>query len=229
IAWQATLAVKSLRRSSAASRGDALDAIRIASREVLGEHRFAEVLAFEIALLYYGLFSWTSRRPADHLETFTCYRRSGYGSLLVAFACLVPLEVVPVHLLVASLWGPAAAWAVTGLGIWGLIWILGLFQALRLRPSRLSERGLELRVGLRWQLEVPFENMAKLERLPRSNKKAERESLDIAPLHQPVFRLELAEPAEVLGVYGQRRKARLIYFAVDEPERFERRFGELVG
>src|SRR6185436_11792464 len=41
--------------------------------------------------------------------------------------------------------------------------LLGLYQAVRLRPIRIEEDRLLIRIGLKWRVEVPFEDVAAVE------------------------------------------------------------------
>ena len=128
-----------------------------------------------------------------------------------------------VHVLVSALWSAAAGWVLTGLSLYGGLWVIADWRALSRRPIELAADRLELRVGLRWELTIPLDRVVALRRLHRPSK--ERHGLNAAVFGPPTFELELAEPMIATGVYGIRRRVDVVRFQVDEPDRFERLFG----
>jgi hypothetical protein len=124
---------------------------------------------------------------------------------------------VAVHLLV-SLWSPTAAWILTGLGIYGAVWLVGDLQAVRLRPSWVDDEWLCTRVGLRWALTVPLSDVKRV-RLLASGETVE----DALRLSLPNARrvlIELHVPATAVGMYGFQKTAAAIELGVDDPEEF---------
>jgi hypothetical protein len=206
-------------RSSRRSRGteDMAERLREVAREAFPHRRVADMLAFEIAVLYYALFSWRSR-PHETLsgEAFTYHRKSGYGALLFALAMVTAAEATPVHLLLAR-WSAVAAWIVTALSAYGMLWFVADWRAARLRPIVLEADTLWVRTGLRWSVRIPRERVAAVHRkLPSGAGPSLRAAL---PGATPLW-IELAEPVAATGPYGIERRVRWIGVAVDDAERF---------
>jgi hypothetical protein len=121
VTWIALRVWRSTRRTRGTD--DMAERLREVAREVFPARRVADMLAFEIAVLYYSLFSWRAQPRETGGEAFTYHRKSGYGALLFALAIVTAAEVTPVHLLLAR-WSGVAAWTVTALSLYGMLWFV---------------------------------------------------------------------------------------------------------
>jgi hypothetical protein len=217
IAYLLTRAVGTARRLRAAGGGDLFERLRERAREVLVAPAVAEVVAFEIAILFYALFAWRAEPDtAGARAVFGHYRRMGYGAALAGLLLALGAEIVPVHLLVA-LWSPVAAWALTLLGLYSVLWLIGDYRALRLRPSVVRGEVLELRLGLRWTARVPLASIRSVRHTgAHPPARSTPGYLRAVVLGEPRHLLELSAPVEVLGPYGWRKRVRLIGITVDD-------------
>ena len=86
----------------------------------------------------------------------------------------------------------------TALDVYGILWLLGDYHALRLRPTTIEDGVLHLRYGLRWNVDVPLSNIAELKSGTRKG------ALKVAR-----------------GLIGITRTIDAIAILPDEPERFE--------
>jgi hypothetical protein len=210
VTWIAVRTRRALRRTL--GDGDTLERMQSVARDVLPTRRVAEALAFEIAVLYYALLSWR-RRPA---EGFTCHRKSGYGALVFALLLMMAAEGIPAHILVLR-WSPVAAWILTALTVYGTVFFLADWRAMRLRPTLVDGDELRIRVGLRWTVTVPRERIAAVhKKRPPGSDPYIRASL---PGPMPLW-IELTEPVTAKGPYGIEKRARWICLTVDDPEAF---------
>lgn len=219
VAWRA---VRAFRRAGAAAggAGDPFSLIRASARGLVPNGRLADAVADEISVFYGGLVSWWLRPPPDRSTCFPFHRRDACASLIVGLLLVLAIELFPVHLLLAR-WNPVLAWVVTALSVYGAVWMVADLQAMRLRPIRLTARALDLRIGLRWDVSIPVERIARVERIAPGTPRAGRDVLNLVPLGEPTHRVTAHDPVVVRGPYGVRRAARAIAFGVDEPERFE--------
>jgi membrane protein YdbS with pleckstrin-like domain len=194
--------------------------MREAAREVLGTNLLSDVLAFEIAICHCAFAGWRAR-PVSTPATFTYHRKVAYGAVVGALLLVLAAETIGLHLLLQR-WSPAAAWVLTVLSIYTGFWLLGLYQAVRLRPIRIEEDRLLIRIGLKWRVEVPFDNVAAFEILRGGMVLPKRKDLLRAVvLGEARYLLRLAQPVTAEGPYGIRRRVEQIAFTVDEPQRFE--------
>jgi hypothetical protein len=170
--------------------------------------------------LYYALFSWRSERevPSD-AKAFTAHKRAGWGAFFAALLMIVVVEAIATHLLVSH-WSNTVAWILSALAAYSVIWLIGDYRALVLRPIVLSSRILWIRLGMRWQAAVPLSNIKRL-RPYASSDAALPGFRRMTVLGDPRWVLELQEPAELEGLFGIRRRASTLGIAVDGEE-FER-------
>jgi hypothetical protein len=177
------------------------------------------VIAYELSLLYYAVLGWRAKASAD-ATAFSYHVRSGYGGIVFALAAATAAETVAVHLLVAAR-SPPAAWVLTAASAYGLLWMMGDYQAVRLRPIVAADDALHLRMGLRWTATVEWSDVAALndarhEPLPRGTPGW----LRMTPIGAPRLLLELSRSICVPGPYGITRRVNRIGLTVDDAARF---------
>lgn len=195
---------------------DFMDNLHAAARPVLG--RLTKAVVMEVAVLRYAVLGgWASPEIGPGQLPFSTYRQSGFGALLAAFGGLSALEMAAAHLVVSH-WHPTAAWVLTGLSGYSLLWLLAHGQAVRCRPVLTSATELVVRVGLVWQASVAKAQIIKVEGI--TDVPAAAPGLLNAArllLTPPNLLLTFAEPQLVRGPYALRRTVRRLAIYVDEP------------
>ncbi len=183
--------------------------------------RAADAIAFEAALVSFATRPWRKPESPAGAVPFPGHRGAAYGGVVVALLIVLAAELAVVHLLL-SLWSTTVAWVVTGLTIYGAVWIVGDYQAVRLRPSWVDADSACLRLGLRWSVVVSRHAVRNV------RKAATGESVDGAlqlalPYASRVL-IELERPATAVGAYGIRRTVTAVELGVDDPDGFLRQF-----
>jgi hypothetical protein len=175
-----------------------------------------DALATEAAVLWLALASWrrAPHAPAGRLA-FSLHRRSGHGAVAAAIALVGAGEIAGTHLLL-SRWSDRAAWGATALGLYGLVWLVGDYRAVVLRPVLLGVDALEVRVGLRWRATVPLSSVTQV--CVGADARRHPGAMRLSALGPPVLHLHLATPVEAAGLLGWRRRADILGLRVDEPE-----------
>lgn len=113
-----------------------------------------EALLVELAL-YRSLARWVARRPDVPAGTTAI----GYGQLagpmlwLWIFGSAVEVVVLD---LVLHRWVPSLRLPLLVLGVWGVLWMLGLLASMRVRPHLLGGTELVVRSGARTRVVVPL-------------------------------------------------------------------------
>ena len=216
------LVVVRVRRAGASLRagahGDPIEKIGIAVSAIFGEGRVAAAVAAEVTIAWYALFSW--RRRADPERGITFYRVSGWSTVLAVLTLLIAAEGSAAHLLLAR-WSVRAAWTFTILDVYTLFWLLGDFQALRLRPTTFDGETLRLRFGSRWSADVAASNIASVSRVAPGAFPKAKDVLRFSMLDEPAWAIEFREPVLVSGMLGLSRRVRAVGVLPDQPERFE--------
>ena len=234
MAWLVRRVARARRKVRARPAGgghfDVQEAILLATADVVGPGRFAEILADELSVLYYALAARPETggttpveapRVADapRTTTFTYHRRTAYGAVVFALILATFGEIPAMHFLL-RLWSDRAAWILTALGLYAILWLIGDWRACRLRPIRVEHGTLRIRFGMRWRLDVPLNGIAGV-RAPTAAEKATKGAVDLR-LALPGgswTMLELDRPVVAVGMYGRRRTVRTLGLGLDEPAR----------
>jgi len=195
---------------------DFIENLTAAMHPVLG--RLTEAMVTEVAVVRYALLGAWAPLEAGPAETpFTTYQKSGFPALLATLAGLSVVEMAAAHLVVGH-WWPVAAWWLTALSAYSVLWLLAHGQAVRRRPVVLTATTLVVRVGLLWRVAIPKDTIAAIEKLTAAPAAAPG-LLNAARLlfTPPNLLLTLAAPQRVRGPYGLHRTVHWLAIYVDEP------------
>lgn len=111
------------------------------------------------ATLYLALGRWVTRRRDVPPGTTAI----GYARLVTPMLCLwvfgSAVEVVVLDVLLSRWWPPLRI-PLLVVGVWGLVWMLGMLAAYRVRPHLLGERVLQVRDGIHARVDVPLERIS---------------------------------------------------------------------
>lgn len=190
---------------------DPLVRFRDAANHLLGRPRLASFVAFEMTIMYYALFCWRKKDA----EGYTFHRRAGWGSIAICILVLIAAESIGMHFLL-GLWSTKAAWIMTALDVWGALWIIGDYHALRLRATTVDENALHLRIGLRWSATIQRENIASIDAVQNESDWKRAGVLKAALLEEPRYLLRLKEPVIVEGLAGITRQIDAVAMLPDD-------------
>jgi hypothetical protein len=105
--------------------------------------------------LYLALVRWVTRRPDVPAGTTPI----GYSRLVTPVLWLwifgSATEVVVLDVLLSRWWSPLRV-PLLVLGVWGLVWMLGMMSAYRTRPHLLRDDVLQVRDGIHARVDVPL-------------------------------------------------------------------------
>ncbi len=185
--------------------------------------------------LYGALLRWVLRRPAVPAGTTPV----GYGQLVAPMMGLwifaSALEVPLVHVLTP--WESVRTFLLV-VSMWGLLWMLGMYAALRTYPHLLDDEGIRIRSGTMVDVRLPWQAVREVsydERtLPSSIRSFQRTGPDEArQLHVPMgartnVTAELTGPTSLRTSPGEETVVS-VSFWVDEPREFVRGLRERLG
>jgi hypothetical protein len=195
--------------------GDRVDRIERACAELFGTGRAARAVAFEIATIDYAFLGW--RKPAP--PGFTVHQRSSWGTIVGVFVFLIAIESVCAHLVI-QIWSVKAAWIITALDIYGVLWLLGDYHALRLRPTRIEGNTLHLSYGLRWRAEIPLDAIASVETVRTESDWKRKGILKMAMLDDPRVIVRFTTPQTAHGLAGLTRTVEAVAILPDDEDGF---------
>ena len=222
VAAELTLLVVVFRGVSRAAReigrdaGDPLVAVADRVRSTLGHGLAGRLAGAELGALWFATAGWLRPVPGHGRAQRFAYGKDT-GAIYAAIIGVALVEVFAVHLLV-SRWSEAVAWVLTALSIYSVLWLLGDWRAVRLRPITVHPDRVVLRAGLRWTLEVPRDRIVAVRRRDWRRPFGEEEGdLSLALFGDPDVVIELAGPLTAAGPFGIRREGSRIGVSVDDP------------
>lgn len=206
----------------------ASDAVEASLGRALGVPTVAALLITELTLVANFFTGWfRSFQPGPGQLAFTYHRRGSYGLMLAAMGLLLVVETFLVHLIVRH-WSNTAAWVLTLASLYTLLWVIGDYQAIRLRPIILDSERLHLRAGQRWRLSIPYSLVADL-RPPAKIDAQSADYVNFAIAGEPSLLLELTATVEALGLLGRRKQVRCVGLTLDDPKAFQSALAEHRG
>ena len=194
--------------------------VESATRAMFGNSRVADFVACELSILWYALFCW---RKKPEQSGVTVHQRNGWGTIVACILCMLAFESIGMHLLV-QMWSTKAAWVVTALDFYGVLWLLGDYHALRLRPTFSADGILHLRYGLRWSADIPLAEIESIDEVRNEWEWKRKNVLKMAMLDEPKFLVRLRRPVTVNGLAGIRRTIDAVAVLPDDAEAFDHTF-----
>ncbi len=178
--------------------------------------RLANIVTTEVSLFYYTFAGWkkpTLLQPGE----FSNYKTSGYKSIFVLIFFLLPVETFVLHFWLAS-YSEALAWVLTGISIYSLFFILGDRNAIYHRSNSLGENAIFLKTGIRWKVELPYEQIENIEL--REGDESKEKFLNLSSFGDGNVVLTLKKPIEVIGLYGLKKTTNKFVLSIDQPKEF---------
>ncbi|HEX3068953.1 MAG TPA: hypothetical protein VHX14_10285, partial [Thermoanaerobaculia bacterium] len=156
------------------------------------------------------------------------YKRSGWNTVLACIFVLLAAESIGVHLLIQT-WSVRTAWVVTLLDLYGAIWLLGDYHAMRLRPITIDDQSLHVHFGFRWSISIPLNSIASIEPVLSESDWKRKGVLKVALLDEPRLLVRLDAPAIATGLAGIRKTIDAVAILPDDLEEFEQALRGAVG
>ncbi|WP_273853095.1 hypothetical protein [Guptibacillus spartinae] len=188
---------------------------------------FLRLLATDLAAIYYSFFSWRKKRQGneEHVHSFTFHKDGGYLGVFYMLVHAMVIEVIAVHVMVAQ-YSHVAAWIVTIFDVYALLFIISDYQAIRLSPVILSEKGIHFQKGIRQYGFIEWSAVKEITENKKSPEevKQHRASVELA-LHglereQVPFVIELKRPVEMNQAFAFKKNIESIYVKMDEAYEF---------
>jgi hypothetical protein len=179
--------------------------------------RLAALITSEATILYYALFAWRKEPERVDGRAVTFHERSGWGSIVACAIVLIASEGIAAHIFLST-WSVKAAWTWTFLDVWGALWLVGDYQALRLRRSFVDNGALHLRVGMRWNATIALANIASIAAIQSESEWKRRDVLRVAMIDEPRWLITLHEPVVAQGIAGIRKTIRALALLPDDDQ-----------
>lgn len=148
-------------------------------------------------------------QPAAPLS-FSCSR--ALAPTLWAFAAIMAVELVVVHLLVSGLWNRNAAAILSMVSLAALVWTIVLIRSLKRLPVLVDAEGVTMRAGSLKSVHVPGEQVAGVRTTWPGDALKQRTVLNLALINYPNVMLDLDPP-----LLTRRRSIHAIAHRLDDP------------
>ncbi len=176
-------------------------------------------VSMEVAVFYYGFVAWKKKELGP--KEYSYHKNTATQAIMMALLFVVLIETIAFHYLLSG-WNIYVAWVLTGLSIYTGFQIFGMARSLSKRPISQSENKLHLRYGILGEVDIPFSEIKSLE-LSEAEFEQKNGFRKLSPLgdmeaHNVI--LHLKSEHVITSIYGSKKKAKSIAFAIDEPKKF---------
>jgi len=194
---------------------DPVEAATAALQRALGNAFAARLIASEFAMLYYAV-GWWGRPHVPQGAIAFAPRRS--VAALAVFIPIVVIETVGMHLLV-SMWSMTAAWILTALSAYTMLWVIGDYRAMAMRPSFASGDEIVIRIGLRCSLHGRLSQIEWVRSADwRDEARFQRGHLNMASPDSPNILVVFREPMTAQRFFGMQKVVRSVALRVQDPD-----------
>jgi len=179
----------------------------------------APFICSEILTVYYGLFGYTLKNDiCVHHKAVTTHKKSAQTATMFAIILTGIIETWAVHLMLTK-WSTMVSYIVSGISLYGLLFVLAeLFAGIK-RPSYLTDDKFQIRLGMRWRASIPFSLIDDVSLVRQSPKKG-KDVLSASLLVTPNILISFKTPTKIDGPYGIQRTVLKLSLFVDEPGKF---------
>lgn len=178
----------------------------------------ARMMATELSVCYYALFSWRKRPSIKAGEKAYGYHNAGgYMNMMLGLGLAFPVEIVTMHMLITQ-WSIAAATIVTLFSIYAAVWLVGDARARILRPVILRKDELLIECGIQMEAIVPVGSMIGIGNSePENIDKAEK--LNYGTFYRPNVWITFEKPIDFRTLM-ETKGIRAVGLSLDEPQVF---------
>ncbi len=189
--------------------------------QVTGSEKAGNIIASEIAVMYYAFFS-TRDRSIDYKTKFSSYIENGLPIVLGVILAILLIETTGMHFLL-RVWSKPIAWTLTVLSFYTCLQLFAHIKAIKARPILINTNSLKVHNGLAGDACIDLDNIEKIEM--STKKPTDRQSVEISLLkglenHNMVVYLK--NPIHVTKIFGIKKQADTVLFFVDQPKEFVR-------
>lgn len=186
-------------------------------------NKIGELLATEIAVVYYGFLAWKKRTLKEN--EFSYHKNGTSVSIIMGLMLVVLIETIAVHTLVQK-WNVIVAWLLTFLSIYTCLQLFSLMLSLSKIPIEvdLISKILTLKYGFFGEAVIPFGNIKGID-LTEKDLPTDKSIIPFSPLgnldtHNIV--LHLNKKAVFKSFYGMQKTYISIAFFVDKKHQFKK-------
>ncbi|MGE7184772.1 hypothetical protein ACQKKK_12465 [Peribacillus sp. NPDC006672] len=209
------------KRNNKNQENDFLEIARISLEPKLGNGFVLGAVLTELSVFYYSIIGLFRKRTLnENKKIYSYHKTSQIKTIVILFSILITLEGILFHFLI-QLWSDVAAWIFTVLNIYALLYMIGLYNSVRLLPHLIYFDKLIIRLGYQSSIELDIRNIESIqiakkqggigEKIPKETYYA------MLNMDSPQYEILLKEPAFMRSSYGRKKYVQTVVFRADEP------------
>lgn len=226
--------VKSIGRYKEISSNESynfLEVTKMSLEPKLGNGFVLEIVLTELSVFYYGILVWFQKPNIKENEVFTYHKTSQIKTIVIVFSIFIAIEGVLFHFLI-QLWSDIAAWIFTGLNIYALFYMVGLYNSTRFLPHVINRDKLIIRLGYQSSIELDISNIESIKNAKQGgigDKPPKETYYSLLNMDSPQYELFLKEPVLMKGSYGRKKYVKTVIFRSDEPNEIINRINLIIN
>ena len=194
--------------------------LRSALTDIMGDSLAVKVVASELAVLRYGICCWRKEKSVlKQSIAFSSHREFGYIAIWCMLIVAIIVEVTAFHLLLMR-WSHTAAWILTSISLYGLIFFIADLSAILKRKVLINKEDLILRTGLRWQVQTNLTNIVSIRKISNDYESDKAFFKGGIIKNSGNCLIEFKEPVTVNKLYGSAKEYSSILMHIDNFEDF---------
>lgn|GEM_PF-1868283 len=190
-------------------------------RAVLKSGYLYQLTKSQLFVVFYAFFAkHFSNEHTNNINSFS-YASASNSKDVFWVVAIAQLPTLPfIHFFVEKEANVIAAWVVTALTIWSVIYYLAQVQAVKLRPIELTETTLNYKFGLAWEANIQLKDIKVARKLHFSDK-ANSFDFFISPIgSNKNILLEFYQPITFVGCYFLPKRKSKAVISIDNTQAF---------
>lgn len=178
------------------------------------------LLKDEFNVIFYALFAKHFKAPVANHRLFS-YAKSSNAKDMFWVVLVAQLPTLPfVHFMMDNIGHPLAAWLVTLLTLWSVVYYYAQIEAIKHLPIEMTDTRLLFRFGLSWSADIPLSDIVEIKALTPSDK-FDHFSHFVSPIgSQKNVLMTFNQPIKFTGRYGLYKKRSRAVVSVDDAKGF---------
>lgn len=188
----------------------------------MGSSTLASLIAHELSVMYYTIFSWR-KNPYTRSGTtsFTYHTNSNWLITVLILSKLLIIEGAVAHILLMQ-WSHIAAWVLTISNLYVILLLTADCRATRLNPILVSGQEIRIQYGLQLLAYIDIHNIESLSVVTEAKLTKDQYKTSFTPLSvEPNVHIKLKDSIQVIRMFGSRQHITDVYLFLDDPRKFQ--------
>ncbi|UHA72711.1 hypothetical protein [Paenibacillus sp. 481] len=201
---------------------DPISTMKEALMPIMGDGVVLNILLTEMSVFFYSLFAWFKKNNEPKPGTYTYHKDSQIKVIVIVFIILIIVESVALHFLLVR-WSIVLAWITAVLNVYGILYMIALYNSFRLRPHRLTNGQLKVNLGFQGSITVEVDNIEAVNQakpFELGEKIPDDIFVSFMRLDAPQLEICLKEPVQMQGSYGIKKMISKVVMRADNVNDF---------